>query len=140
MFSGTEGKASKRAVSKRGDGREPADDIDVHDVGRVSSPVVGERKEAPGVLEASAVVEKNADGVMTGRGGTNSAGSGGRRDERANDVDRFGGWNTLTSVSDTGRIIDGVDGIGSRFEEVKGPIDMVGRLGASSGIRSEGAT
>lgn len=79
-------------MSKSGDGKEPAEDIDVQDEGRVASAVAvaGRRKEVP-CASASAVVEKKADGVMTGRGGTASVGMGGRRDERASDVDRLGG-------------------------------------------------
>ena len=121
-------------MSNRGDGREPADDIDVQEEGRVASAVVvaGRRKEVPCASEAEVVVEKKADGVMTGRGGTASVGIGGRRDDRASDVERLGGWITLTSVSETGRTIAGVDGTGSKLE--KKSID--GNIGASSGIRS----
>ena len=121
-------------MSNRGDGREPADDIDVQEEGRVASAVAvaGRRKEVPCASEAAVVVEKKADGVMTGRGGTASVGIGGRRDDRASDVDRLGGWITLTSVSETGRTIAGVDGTGSKLE--KKSID--GNIGASSGIRS----
>ncbi len=93
--------------------------------------VAGRRKEVPCASEAP-VAKKKADGVMTGRGGTASVGIGGRRDDRASDVDRLGGWITLTSVSETGRTIAGVDGTGSKLEMKS--ID--GNMGASSGIRS----
>ena len=121
-------------MSNSGDGREPADDIDVQEEGRVASTVAvaGRRKEVPCASEVAVAVEKKADGVMTGRGGTASVGIGGRRDDRASDVDRLGGWITLTSVSETGRTIAGVDGTGSKLE--KKSID--GNIGASSGIRS----
>jgi hypothetical protein len=39
VISGTDGKASKRDVSKRGEGKDPAEDIDVQEVGRTSSAV-----------------------------------------------------------------------------------------------------
>lgn len=91
VISGTDGKASKSAWSKRGDGREPAEDIDVQEDGRVSSLVIwGNISESPDTSWASAVI-KNADGVMVGSGGTTSLGIGGRREERAREVDLFGG-------------------------------------------------
>lgn len=112
-FSGTEGNASNNALSKKGEGREPADETDTQDDGLVESELGRRNVESLEVSETSVLGTWtwNAEDVICGKGGTGSVGIEGRLTDRFREVDRLGGCTTLlSSTSDKG----------ARFKEIEG--------------------